>query len=163
MKLGLEGHSTWQAVKDYIGEDKWNSYYKFAFDRNPYDKMVSIYFWWKNRFGGTQTFKDFLVGFEKSKNIFYSDDYIVPAEREPKVIYTDASREIQVEDVGRFENMQEELGRFLHRVGIEWDGWLPIAKPGKRNRDYRGYYDDESSAIVRRMFGWEIEHFGYEY
>jgi len=29
----------------WIGEDVWNAYYKFCFERNPYDKVLSYYYW----------------------------------------------------------------------------------------------------------------------
>jgi hypothetical protein len=43
---GLEDqHMEAAAVKRLVGEEVWNSYYKFSFDRHPYDRMISLYCW----------------------------------------------------------------------------------------------------------------------
>jgi Sulfotransferase family len=35
-------HISAEKVKKMIGNEKWNSYYKFCFDRNPWDKVISF-------------------------------------------------------------------------------------------------------------------------
>ena len=37
-------------VKKYISDEVWNTYYKFCFERNPYDKVVSGYFFFGKEF-----------------------------------------------------------------------------------------------------------------
>lgn len=32
-------------IRRWIGLDIWNSYYKFCFERNPFDKVLSYYYW----------------------------------------------------------------------------------------------------------------------
>ena len=39
----MPGHE----VREKIDKEIWNSYYKFCFERNPWDKTVSNYFWSK--------------------------------------------------------------------------------------------------------------------
>lgn len=38
-------HSPGTYVKNIVGDEIWNSYFKFCFDRNPWDKTISKYFW----------------------------------------------------------------------------------------------------------------------
>ena len=40
-------HPPLAQTKQFLGENIWNSYFKFAFVRNPYDIAVSRYFWEK--------------------------------------------------------------------------------------------------------------------
>ena len=40
-------HITADEIKKRIDSDIWNSYYKFCFERNPWDKTVSAFFWYK--------------------------------------------------------------------------------------------------------------------
>ena len=41
-------HASASYVKRYLDTDLWSSYYKFCFERNPFEKLVS-YYWWKMR------------------------------------------------------------------------------------------------------------------
>jgi hypothetical protein len=38
-------HISARSIQRHIGEDVWNSYFKFCFERHPYDRVVSLYFW----------------------------------------------------------------------------------------------------------------------
>ena len=47
-------HITAAEVRDRIGADIWNSYFKFTIERNPWDKTISDFYWRGSR-GGPQT------------------------------------------------------------------------------------------------------------
>jgi len=53
-------HMSALEVKSLVSEEVWNTYYKFSFDRNPWDKMISWYYW-KNRNGGYDSIDDFMA------------------------------------------------------------------------------------------------------
>ena len=50
-----------QTIKKYIGDDIFNSYFKFCAVRNPYDKMVSLYHMMKSRYRVKYIFFDEFV------------------------------------------------------------------------------------------------------
>ena len=47
-------------IKRYIGDDIFNSYFKFCVIRNPYDKVVSYYNMLIHRKGKKMTFSEFI-------------------------------------------------------------------------------------------------------
>lgn len=152
VKQQFNGHVGAREVRDYVGEDVWNSYFKFAFDRNPWDKTISNYFW---RCRG----KTGKIDIEEYFRIFNGrfNQYNYP-------LYT-IDGELAVDFVGRYENLVEDLGHALKQVGIEYDGWLPRAKGGARldRRHYSEIFTDEQREIIANHFAAEIKLHGYEF
>lgn len=40
-----DGHKPWDLVKNYVTPVEWTNYYKFTVERNPWDKVVSEFYW----------------------------------------------------------------------------------------------------------------------
>ena len=58
---GFINHSSPLYIKNKIGEDKFDSYFKFITVRNPFDRAVSWYFWQKSVKETNKNFKDFIL------------------------------------------------------------------------------------------------------
>ena len=73
-------HPLMSDVKDFLGKNTWNSFFKFAFVRNPFDVAISRYFW--NVKGKNQNVEDCSVeGFRKWILTYCSDNAVFgPAE-----------------------------------------------------------------------------------
>lgn len=41
-------HYTWYEIKNHIGNEAYNNYFKFSICRNPYTRTISDYFWLKS-------------------------------------------------------------------------------------------------------------------
>ena len=57
------------------------------------------------------------------------------------------------------------IARVCDRLGIPFDPErIPTYKMGIRHQRIaiRDYYNDETEALVRRLYAWEFERFGYE-
>ena len=135
-------------VRARVGHKVWASYFKFCFERNPWDKALSMY-WWRTRDaeggGSRPPFGDWLAA-----NPDISD----------WPIYTLGGR-LAVDAVGRYERLDEDLRLFLDRIGISRDDvQMPRAKSGLRQSDV--LYDRETSEVVRDRCRREIEAFGFE-
>lgn len=70
----LVNHSSGLDIKKYIGNEKFNSYFKFCVIRNPYDKMVSYYFFLKHKKKHNLNFKEYNY---KKYNYNNIDRYII--------------------------------------------------------------------------------------
>jgi hypothetical protein len=158
-RLGLYRHywnhmPAWLA-RAKLGEETWNGYFKFCFERNPWDKVVSLYWWymrengWFERQGGRppslNQFMDDRRGRESSDWHLYAID-----------------DEIAVDAVGRYESLEDDLRSILERIGVDAEIDLPRAKSSYRKREDSEPLSAESSERIRRVFRREIAAFDYE-
>ncbi len=145
-------HMPGYEVREKIGEEIWNSYYKFSFERNPWDKIVSLYFWEKK-------------GDEFDEQSF--DDYIntrkyLNCYNYPTYTYQD---EVIVDFVCKYENLKDDLLKVCNKIGIDFDSELPKAKSKYRPKQhhYSYYYNDKTRELIRNHFKKEIELHGYSF
>jgi len=147
---GCYNHMPASLIRSWVGEDVWNSYYKFAFERNPWDKVISSYYWRTRRSHPPPPFSDFVQ--QQAHRL--SDFHIYTMDGKPVV-----------DHVGRFENLEEELASIVKRLDLPENLLLPRAKSKQRRdkRHYREVYGPDERLRVEEEFAREIQLFGYEY
>lgn len=168
---------------------EWDRYFKFAFVRNPWDRLVSWYTminnarrvrWhetlldsrkkkhyrqvrenklWRYVFDNSSTFKEFV------KNC------IGRIEIERQVFYSfafnqldyisDSNGKLIVDFVGRYENYDRDLREVLRR--LEFNQECILQENRSVHNHYHTYYSPEMEEIVRDRFRKDIEYFGYEF
>ena len=144
-KMGVR-HSTYEQCIKKIPSCK--KYFVFAFVRNPWDRLVSFWFYKKYRALRKITedvpLRDFLLNF-----------------RTPHEQYTYIKGFGNDSFIGRFENLQQDFDIVCDRIGI------PRQKLPHRNKTdhkhYTKYYDDETRQMVAEKYSKDIDHFGYEF
>jgi hypothetical protein len=139
-------------VKDYVGDAIWNDYYKFCFERNPWDRVVSQYFW-RHPVAPRPTLSEFI-----------RSDALNLLKRRGIDVYT-MSGKIAVDRVCMFEELTAELEGVRNLLGIPVPLNLPRAKSSSRQdrRHYRELFTDEDRERVGQKFAEEISLFGYEF
>lgn len=152
--VGFYEHMPAWRVKRYLGDDIWSSYYKFAFERNPWDRQVSFYHY-KTRSKPQDkipTFEQFLAKGQKA----HVDNWSIYA----------IGDDVALNFVGRYEQIGEDFGKALDAIGFAGEIDLPRANVGTtkpKNRSYRDYYTDETRDFIARTCAREIDYFGYEF
>jgi len=128
--------------------DKKN-YYKFAVERNPWDKLVSLYFFYKKwkpkkvKFG----FETFI----KEQAEQYNDWYM----------YT-CNDKILVDDLLNYDN----LHKHLKNIPIPYNNELltvRLKSNTRQNKNYREMYNEDTKRSVEQVFEKPIQHFGYTF
>lgn len=161
------GHVTYRWYKDR-NADKFNKYFKFAIVRNPWDRLVSTYFylkkggnnamdeyWAKKHIYKYTDFDTFVKEWVTEKNVD-SWMHFMP---QHKYIYNERD-ELQVDYVARFENLSDDFKVIAKRLNSNKE--LPRVNVSKRTH-YKDYYTEETKAIVAQVYSKDIELFDYTF
>ena len=151
-------HLDIRQIKNEIKPEEFDTYFKFGFVRNPWDRAVSLY----NRKEGVQlkhkiSFADFARWHD-----YATDTCIHPTRKKYQLdFFTNSAGELLVDFIGKFENLQEDFSSICDKIGIPRQ---ELPHENKTNhKHYTEYYDDETREIVAQKYAKDIEYFGYEF
>ena len=163
-RLGLDYHDyVFRAHDDILAARRrmprrvFNAYFKFAFVRNPWERLVSEYeFILRNPQHGRYkrvkklgSFTDFVHMQSQRKDAYQLN---MMCNREGKLL---------MDFVGKLENLDKDWRIVCNRIGIPHQA-LPRKNVSDR-KPYQDYYDEASMALVAKHWAREIERFGYSY
>lgn len=143
-------HITAREIKQFVDKKVWDTYFKFCFERNPWDKVISWYYW-RYKTEPRPSITEFIDSGEAAKVSAYP-------------LYT-INDKIVVDKVFLFENMTKELEEISSSLSLPKQLVLPQTK-GEFRQDKRHYRDilkPQDRDAIAKLFGREIELFGYKY
>jgi hypothetical protein len=156
-----------------IDENIWDNYYKFCFIRNPYDKIVSCYEYFHNdyklfiyeNFTKKESLLDFIKNYQSEINHVYNHSFIPQYEH-----LIDDNMKINIDYIGKFENLNEDLLKILTNIGITnfthlkyLEDNIKINKNNnKKYNYYYEYYNDEILFLVNNIFEKDFKYLDYE-
>ncbi|MFZ5483788.1 MAG: sulfotransferase family 2 domain-containing protein [Pseudomonadota bacterium] len=153
------------AAQEMLPKDFYDSLFKFAFVRNPWDLQVSSFHHIRRErphyMEGRDNFADFLrwkldparpYQFHIDTSIELQSDYLI-----------DLHDHLIVDFVGRYERLHEDFAEACRRIGIAGPELPHRRQATDRRRDYREYYDDATADLVARHFARDIDRFGYRF
>jgi len=134
--------------------------FKFAFVRNPWDRMVSLYHWlqWDKK---GMSFNEFIQGISLG-------NYNLPGTKNVRGLYQ-ANRLVDwlrpngiwyPQWIGRFENLTEDW-KIIQKI-LGFMGSLPKSNASKHTH-YRDYYDLHTRELVAKRFEEDIDLFKYTF
>ena len=159
------GHIPAWRVRSRLGINRWSSYYKFAVERNPWDKVISAYWYKKNMYGPADlTFNQFIDFLEYQKT---TRRYGVGVSPFNLALYADKKKRILVDRVIKYESLDAGLRSVFKTIGInpDFSSLEYCAKTGFRGdrRPYTEFYSLGQKERVRSLFEEEINIHGYEF
>ena len=147
--IGFYEHIPAWRARAYLGQEIWDSYFKIAFDRNPWDRQISWYLYKTKSKRRRPSFERFM----ESRGAFLGNY---------KMYTIDGG--LAVDFLGRYETLEDDLNKALQTIGIGRRLAVPRTNvtPNKdSDRDYRSYYSDATRERVAEWYAPEIEMLGY--
>jgi len=154
--FGLHPHATASHVRDVVGRKIFDSYYKFAIERNPWDRQVSLYAHraWKKGKPADHFDRDM------QSLIYRNTEYV---RLNNWSIYA-IGREIVADRIMRYERLAEEIDELVTTLGIPGPLDMPRLRSYTTDRPhYSSYYSDSTRDLVARWYAKEIQALGYKF
>jgi len=146
-------------------------YFKFTFVRNPYDRLVSKYFYDLNLSKQKEKYDDGPEGRGRAgstRNCSNFNEWLLNHGRRihnllprMKAMVCDKDVNILADYVGRFENLEKDFEYIKEKLCLQ--GTLEhINKNPLERKNYLDYYDKESIELVNLVYKDDFEIFDYE-
>jgi hypothetical protein len=139
----------------HIDQAQFASYFKFAFVRNPWDRLVSEFEYRRHK--KRMDFKAFLFKHFPTSERGDPFRHVIPQCE----FICSPDGEFLVDFVGKFENLHGDFDVICQRLQIPNLG-LPHRNKSVR-RHYMEYYDSETQAFVSEFYKRDVELFGYQF
>ena len=163
-------HLSLRRYRLIFGNADFNSYYKFTFVRNPWEKVFSCYRFLKK--GGTKSYhkkwkeevldeyNDFNIFVKKWINFqnIYSFSHFIPQHW----FITLNSEKLKVDFIGKFENLDKDFKKISSKLNLN-QNLLHLNKSDSNKRIYTNFYNQESIDIIGRIYKEDIDLFKYDY
>lgn len=166
------GHHALVWYKTY-NETKFNDYYKFAIVRNPWDRIVSAFYYLKQggmiesdkafalkHLGQYDNFADFVRGLEipEYRRKILRWIHFIP---QCYFLCEESGGSLMVDFLGKYETIDDDLKQICEHLRMRY-GELEFVNKSD-HRPYWEYYDRHTVEIVRDLYRRDIELFDYEF
>jgi len=139
-------------IRNRLGKKLFEEYFVFCFERNPWDKVVSRYLFYKK----------FDPRFNLSFREFVKSHWVYDALNFHRYI-DPMSGKIIVDFIGYFENLKEDFAKAMRKIGLPEELDVKINTSKEAEVGYRRFYDRELRKIVEDVYRYEIELHGYDF
>ena len=162
----LPDHIPAVSMRQFLGNELWESIFTFTFVRNPWDRMVSLYRYLRKSglILDKLTFAEYVYLLKEAKGgadvplfryyglHFSCADYI-----------HDDQRNIIVNFIGKFENRKNDIKKVAEKLDYKALGNLAIQNTDISGKHYSTFYDEETMDIVSEIYAEDIHLFDYSF
>ena len=183
-----KGWSSHKKLYEYQDEDNFEKYFKFAFVRNPYSRILSVFNYYKN--GGndrglilrpkkiynyilkkitTNNILDIDIArkipndFDEFCELFIKEkmDFYGRNTLDTQLSFIQINEEIAVDFIGRLESINKDIEVIKTKFNIKLN--LEHKRRTKKTGHYSNYYNDFTKKIISNAFAEEIDFFEYKF
>jgi chondroitin 4-sulfotransferase 11 len=162
-------HMTAADLKQVLQQDGiFDSYFKFAIVRNPWDRLVSVFAWTNLKWANAQelTDKEFEASVRELHALFITARAAGQAPRVgphlwPQVHFlVDRDRKPLLNYIARHENLAADWARIRTHIGVNAE--LP-SRMRSHHRPYQSYYSETTRAMVAEIYAEDIAALRYTF
>lgn len=180
-----EKHVPAPVLREILGANIWNTYYKFGFVRHPFDRFLSIWGHYLNQVpievGRLLRHPRSYIKFRKSIRGLDIPPMISPVTRvdaekvlrlteEARIrfvlatnmqypMFYDSHGDLCVDHIGKYEHLAEELSHISRRIGINFPK-LQRLNESKYRRTVD--FDDAATSLLSEVYEKDLSLFQYE-
>jgi hypothetical protein len=148
-----------------LDNEKFEKYFKFAFVRDPFERLYSIYNYARKishpiykgpltEVSDFDTFERFVIEWCTESRI--KSHYFL----KPQFDYLSLDgTQLNVNFVGRFENIEDDFNNLCNLLNI--NASLPMINVGTQKKLNKIYYTNEMRRNVEQIYLYDFENFGY--
>lgn len=148
-----------QLVNHKLTKPYFDSYFKFTFVRNPYQRVLSEYFWlgFKNLNNEKPTPKNFSNWIDTFYNVIDKDHKL----KQYQFLY-DEKNNLMVDFIGRVENFNYDFENITKRLGKVIKPFYFNVTTQKKYVNHNLYLTEENKEKIYNLFKIDFDTFGYE-
>jgi hypothetical protein len=161
------GHASAKDHMNYLGGD-YKKYFSFAITRNPWDRLVSSFFYLQK--GGSQGKYDLkmekkLSKFKSFEDFICSDSGLdscldeVHFKPQHLMLYED--KECLVDFVGKYEELQGSFDFVCEKLNLKKT--ILVHKNKSAHKHYPNCYNNNTAEIVANKYSKDIAFFNYDF
>jgi hypothetical protein len=151
------------ATRLYYPLNSYDDYFKFAFVRNPWDRLASC---WRNKVLNQNHFQFSDSEYEKMRNFDKFVDYASGLNIEKCEAHLRAQSSLidlnMVNYLGRMESFEEDASYIFSRLNLPEKEIVP-RNVTSTSKSYQQYYSDQLAEKVGYIYRKDIQIFGYQF
>jgi len=164
------GHAGIRRYQIMFGPAEFNRYFKFSIVRNPFDRLVSAFFfmkkgglnendrgWADRKFSRYENFESFVKGWVNRRNV----EKALHFRPQSRFICLEKNRP-GLDFIGYFENLAADFAFISQKLNLKAT-LIETNRNLSREKDYRQYYTEESKAIVADVYADDLRLLGYPF
>ena len=148
------------AMSKKLNYDIFNNFFKFGVVRNPFDALISDYYW-RNSIKNKNSQK---ITFDEVLNELESNQYTMYGPLNLNKLMDKNLENILCDKIIKYEDLEKDLSAIFKNLNIPFNDGLNIfKKKSDRIGDYKKFYNKKSIRLVEDIFWKEIEMFNYKF